>query len=178
VALAVILLVLLLSRVGADVPRALAVSAAVVAGGMTAARLWYVTLQRGEVAGLWARGLCIQGTIAGGALVAVPALLLAGIAVGTFFDATAPGLFYAMAVGRQGCFLAGCCTGCPDRVPVRHLVIRRPGRNPAHPGAAVCGAGELAAGNRRAAGVPGARPRGGRHGVRRDAVRSPAVTDP
>ncbi|MHB1432874.1 MAG: prolipoprotein diacylglyceryl transferase family protein [Streptosporangiaceae bacterium] len=100
VALTVILLVLLLGRVGADVPRALAVSAAVVAGGMTGARLWYVRLQRGEVAGLWAWGLCLQGTIAGGALAAVPALLLAGIAVGTFSDATAPGLFYAMAVGR------------------------------------------------------------------------------
>jgi hypothetical protein len=27
-----------------------------------------------------------------------------------------PGLFHAVAVGKQGCFLAGCCTGCPDRV--------------------------------------------------------------
>ena len=35
------------------------------------------------------------------------------IPVGAFLDATAPGLLWAMAVGRIGCFFAGCCGGPP-----------------------------------------------------------------
>jgi phosphatidylglycerol---prolipoprotein diacylglyceryl transferase len=113
VALALWLLTVLLARVHISTGRALAVSAAVVLAGIVGSRLWYVMLQRGKTEGLVTRGLCIQGTVAGGALAAVPALLIAGIPVGTFFDAATPGLFFAMAVGRQGCFLGGCCTGRP-----------------------------------------------------------------
>ena len=111
VALALWLLTVLLGRVHIGTGRALAVSAAVVLAGIIGSRLWYVMLQRGKTEGLVTQGLCIQGTVAGGALAAVPALLIAGIPVGTFFDAATPGLFFAMAVGRQGCFLGGCCTG-------------------------------------------------------------------
>lgn len=111
VALALGLLLVLLGRVHIGAGRVLAVSAAVIAAGIIGSRLWYVMLQRGKAGGLVVRGLCIQGTVAGGALAAVPGLLIAGIPVGTFFDAAAPGLFFAMAIGRQGCFLAGCCTG-------------------------------------------------------------------
>ena len=32
---------------------------------------------------------------------------------GVFLDATAPGLLFGMAVGRIGCFFAGCCGGPP-----------------------------------------------------------------
>jgi len=38
-------------------------------------------------------------------------LALAGIPIRTFLDISAPGLFFAMAIGRQGCFLHGCCVG-------------------------------------------------------------------
>jgi phosphatidylglycerol:prolipoprotein diacylglycerol transferase len=113
VALALWLLTVLLGRVHIGTGRALAVSAAVILAGIIGSRLWYVMLQRGKTEGLVTQGLCIQGTVAGGALAAVPALLIAGIGVGTFFDAAPPGLFFAMAVGRQGCFLGGCCVGRP-----------------------------------------------------------------
>lgn len=63
------------------------------------ARGWYVMLQRGKVRVLPVRGLCIQGFMAGA--------VLAGIPVGAFFDVAAPGLFVAVAIGRQGCFLTG-----------------------------------------------------------------------
>jgi phosphatidylglycerol:prolipoprotein diacylglycerol transferase len=101
----------LLGRVQIGAGRALAVSAAVVLAGIIGARAWYVMLQRGKTEGLAVRGRCIQGTVAGGALAAVPALMIASIPVGTFFDAATPGLFFAMAAGRQGCFLTGCCGG-------------------------------------------------------------------
>jgi len=35
------------------------------------------------------------------------------ISIGVFLDVTAPGLLVAMAVGRVGCFFAGCCGGPP-----------------------------------------------------------------
>ena len=113
VALALGLLVVLLGRVHIAAGPALAVSGAVILAGIIGARAWYVMLQRGKTEGSAFRGLCIQGTVAGGALAAVPGLLIAGIPVGTFFDAATPGLFFAMAIGRQGCFLTGCCVGRP-----------------------------------------------------------------
>jgi prolipoprotein diacylglyceryltransferase len=35
------------------------------------------------------------------------------VPAGVFLDVTAPGLLFAMAVGRVGCFFAGCCGGPP-----------------------------------------------------------------
>jgi phosphatidylglycerol:prolipoprotein diacylglycerol transferase len=35
------------------------------------------------------------------------------VPAGVFLDVTAPGLLVAMAVGRVGCFFAGCCGGPP-----------------------------------------------------------------
>jgi phosphatidylglycerol:prolipoprotein diacylglycerol transferase len=83
--------------------------------GAAGARGWYVMLERGKVSGLPVRGLCIQGFLAGAVLAGIPGLLLARIPAGTFFDAAAPGVFLAMAIGRQGCFFTGCCAGRPSR---------------------------------------------------------------
>lgn len=113
VAAALAALVVLLARVHAGAGSVLAVALAVSLAGAAGARGWYVMLQRGKVSGLPTRGLCIQGFIAGAALAGIPALLLAGIPAGTFFDAAAPGMFLAMAIGRQGCFFTGCCAGRP-----------------------------------------------------------------
>lgn len=111
VALAV--LGVLLARVHVGAGSAVVVALAASLAGAAGARGWYVMLQRGKVDGLVTRGLCIQGFVAGAVLVGVPGLLLARIPVGTFFDAATPGLFFAMAIGRQGCFFTGCCTGRP-----------------------------------------------------------------
>ena len=110
-AVALAVLVVLLGRVGVGAGGALAVALAASLAGAASARGWYVMLERGKVSGLPVRGLCIQGFLAGAVLAGIPGLLLAGIPVGTFFDAAAPGLFFAMAIGRQGCFLTGCCVG-------------------------------------------------------------------
>jgi phosphatidylglycerol:prolipoprotein diacylglycerol transferase len=95
----------------------LAVAVAACLAGAVGARGWYVMLQRGQVSGLPVCGLAIQGFIVGAALAVVPGLLLAGIPVGAFAGAAAPALFFAMAIGRQGCFLAGCCAGRPTASP-------------------------------------------------------------
>lgn len=112
-AVALTVLAVLLPRVqlGVGAPLLVAVTASLV--GVAGARGWYVMLQRGKVTGLVTRGLCIQGFVAGVVLAGIPGLLLAGVPVGTFFDAATPGLFFAMAIGRQGCFFTGCCVGRP-----------------------------------------------------------------
>lgn len=112
-AVALAVLVVLLARAGVGAGGALAVALAASLAGAAGARGWYVMLQRGKISGLPTRGLCIQGFIAGAVVAAIPGLLLAGIPVGTFFGAAAPGVFFAMAIGRQGCFLTGCCAGRP-----------------------------------------------------------------
>ena len=110
-AAALVLLTALLARVGVRAEGALVVALVASVAGAAGARGWYVMLQRGKVSGLPTRGLCIQGFIAGAVAAAIPGLLLAGIPAGTFFDAAAPGVFLAMAIGRQGCFFTGCCAG-------------------------------------------------------------------
>lgn len=87
----------------------LAVSIAAVASGAIGAKAWYVAVHRARRYDGW----CIQGFIAGAALVGTGALLLLRLPVGVVLDATAPGLFLGVALGRPGCFLAGCCSGRP-----------------------------------------------------------------
>src|SRR5258708_1158788 len=80
-------------------------------GGGAGGGVWDGALKRGNVQGIPTQGLCIQGFVAGLVVVLIPGVLLAGLPLGTFLDVSAPGLFFAMAIGRQGCVLHGCCTG-------------------------------------------------------------------
>ena len=108
---AVAVLAVLLSRVGASPAVGAAVAFGASVAGVVGARVWYLVQRRGTPRGLPTQGLCIQGFITGVVVVAVPSLLLAGIPPLLYLDAVAPGLFVAMALGRQGCFFIGCCTG-------------------------------------------------------------------
>jgi len=92
---------------------ALGISLAASVAGAAGARAWFVALNRGKVQGIPTQGLCIQGFIGATAVVLTGGLALAGLPIGTFLDATTPGLFFGMAIGRQGCFLHGCCVGRP-----------------------------------------------------------------
>ena len=85
----------------------LAVSLSAVVGGVLGAKAWYVIVHRARRYDGW----CIQGFITGGVLVGIIAIALFRLPVGIFLDAAAPGLFFGVAVGRPGCFLAGCCSG-------------------------------------------------------------------
>ena len=57
------------------------------------------------------RGLSSQGLCVGSALVLGAGLVAVRLPVGSVVDAVAPGMFFGMVVGRQGCFFAGCCAG-------------------------------------------------------------------
>jgi phosphatidylglycerol---prolipoprotein diacylglyceryl transferase len=90
--------------------RPLAFSVAAVAAGVVGGKAWYVAVHRGQKADGW----CIQGFVAGAAVVvAAVALAGAGIPAGVYLSAAAPALLIGMAIGRPGCFWAGCCTGRP-----------------------------------------------------------------
>jgi phosphatidylglycerol---prolipoprotein diacylglyceryl transferase len=78
--------------------------------GIAGAKVWYIVLKRREHS---MNGWCIQGFITGATLAAAILLVALGVPAGVFLDVTAPGLLVAMAVGRVGCFFAGCCGGPP-----------------------------------------------------------------
>jgi len=75
--------------------------------GIIGAKLWYIVLYRSI------RGWCIQGFITTAILMATTLLVVLHVPARVFLDVTAPGLLVAMAVGRVGCFFAGCCGGAP-----------------------------------------------------------------
>ena len=87
-----------------------AVSPGAIVVGIVGAKVWYVVLYRRDHL---VNGWCIQGFITGAILAAAILLMILKVPAGVFLDATAPGLLFAMAVGRVGCFFAGCCGGPP-----------------------------------------------------------------
>ncbi len=87
-----------------------AVTLVAIAVGIVGAKVWYMVLHRREHL---LDGWCIQGFIASAPVAAVIMLAALHVPVGVFLDVTAPGLLVAMAVGRVGCFFAGCCGGPP-----------------------------------------------------------------
>jgi phosphatidylglycerol---prolipoprotein diacylglyceryl transferase len=91
------------------VPRSVLVSLLALAAGFLGAKLWYAALHPDEsiLKGGWA----VDGFLFTALLVAIVALVVFGLPVGAYLDATAPGLFFAVAIGRLGCFLTGCCAG-------------------------------------------------------------------
>ncbi len=99
----------ILATRGVPVGRSLLVSLLAVAFGLLGAKVWYGALHPEEsfIKGGWA----VDGFLVVAPIVAVVSLHVFGLPFGAFFDATAPGLFFAIAIGRVGCFLTGCCAG-------------------------------------------------------------------
>jgi phosphatidylglycerol---prolipoprotein diacylglyceryl transferase len=88
----------------------LLISAGAVAAGIVGGKAWYIAVQRGRKFDGW----CVQGFIAGAAIVvAAAAFARPGVPAGVYLGATAPALLIGMAIGRPGCFWAGCCVGRP-----------------------------------------------------------------
>ena len=99
----------ILANEGVQVGRSLIVSLLAIASGLAGAKLWYRALHPGEslIKGGWA----VDGFLIVAPVVAVASMLVLGVPLGAFLDASAPGLFFAVAIGRVGCFLTGCCAG-------------------------------------------------------------------
>jgi phosphatidylglycerol---prolipoprotein diacylglyceryl transferase len=81
-----------------------------IVAGVIGGKGWYIAVHRGRKFDGW----CIQGFVAGAAIVVAAAALAGpGIPAGAYLAAAAPSLLIGMAIGRPGCFWAGCCTGRP-----------------------------------------------------------------
>jgi phosphatidylglycerol:prolipoprotein diacylglycerol transferase len=81
--------------------------------GAVGAKVWHIVKHRNHPEEQGVAGWCIQGFILGAAVTAVIAFWVARIPLGVALDASTPGLMFGMAIGRVGCFLAGCCGGPP-----------------------------------------------------------------
>ncbi len=110
IAVALALQFLVISRDHLVVGSWLTVSLISIAVGIVGAKVWFIVLSRREHR---LNGWCIQGFITGAILAAAILLVALEVPAGVFLDVTAPGLLVAMAVGRVGCFFAGCCGGPP-----------------------------------------------------------------
>lgn len=103
----------ILATSGVAIDRSLTASVLALLSGLVGAKLWSRVLHPGE--SLVGPGWAVDGFLVVAPLVAVGAVLAFGLPVGAYLDATAPGLFLAVAIGRLGCFFTGCCAGRPTR---------------------------------------------------------------
>jgi phosphatidylglycerol:prolipoprotein diacylglycerol transferase len=83
------------------------------AAGAVGAKVWHVVKHRNHPDEQGVAGWTIQGMIVGATATAIVAFWVARVPLGVALDASAPGLMFGMAIGRVGCFLAGCCGGPP-----------------------------------------------------------------
>ena len=99
---------LLLSHGHYSLFRPMLFSVIAIVAGVIGGKGWYIAVHRGKKVDGW----CIQGFVAGAAVVVAAAALAGpGIPAGAYLAAAAPALLIGMAIGRPGCFWAGCCTG-------------------------------------------------------------------
>ncbi|MEX0630389.1 MAG: prolipoprotein diacylglyceryl transferase family protein [Chloroflexota bacterium] len=102
----------LLARANVSVGLTLTVDLVSGLAGLIGAKLMYVLMRpRGAPRQSIAEGLTVDGFLLAAPAVAAVALLTLDVPIGLFLDATAPGLFFGVAIGRLGCFLTGCCAG-------------------------------------------------------------------
>ena len=96
---------------GQSVPsdRPLVASILASVAGLIGAKVWYAVLHPDEslIRGGWA----VDGFLIVAPLAAAFTLYAWELPIGRVLDATAPGIFFAVALGRIGCFLTGCCAG-------------------------------------------------------------------
>jgi phosphatidylglycerol:prolipoprotein diacylglycerol transferase len=89
----------------------LVASALALGVGLIGAKVWYAVLHPGPLRQAILGGWAVDGFLVVAFPVVAVALIATNMPVGAVLDATAPGLFLAVAIGRIACFLTGCCAG-------------------------------------------------------------------
>jgi len=100
-----------LTSVNVSVLQALLVDLLALLSGLFGAKLLYVVLQRRSWRQSIGEGLSVDGFLIVTPIVAGAALVAFNLPIGVFLDASAPALFFGVAIGRLGCFFTGCCAG-------------------------------------------------------------------
>jgi phosphatidylglycerol:prolipoprotein diacylglycerol transferase len=94
--------------------------------GLICGRLAYIAVNTGEFSNLlswlniWKGGIISWGVLLGVILGTIASKLITKIKLSEFYeiiDLMAPYLILAIAIGRIGCFLRGCCFGIPSDLP-------------------------------------------------------------
>ena len=101
------------AKLGLPLGSTLVVSAVAIVSGLIGSKVWSLVLNPGEA--IVGRGWAVDGFLVAAFAAALTSLLLLDLPIGVYLDATAPGLFFAVAIGRLGCFFTGCCAGRPTR---------------------------------------------------------------
>ncbi len=101
----------ILARANVPVSESLVVSLIALVSGLLGAKVWYAVLHPGPWRKALLGGWAVDGFLVVASVVAVAVLLAFGRPIGLYLDATAPGIFFAVAIGRLGCFFTGCCAG-------------------------------------------------------------------
>ena len=101
----------LLARHDVPVTLALAIDLVALLSGLLAAKLLYVALRPHAWRQSIGEGWSVDGFLVVMPAVALGALLALDLPIGAFLDASAPALFFGVAIGRLGCFFTGCCAG-------------------------------------------------------------------
>lgn len=102
----------LLTRANVSVGLALMVDLLALVSGLLLAKLWYLALRpRRSWRQSIGEGWTVDGLVFAAPAVGAAALLAFELPIGLFLDASAPALFFGVAIGRLGCFFTGCCAG-------------------------------------------------------------------
>ena len=104
----------LTERSGRGVLVTLGLSTAASVLGLRGAKVWYLLPHRERPADVMTAataGMCIQGFVVAALATLMLGTAARGQSVGEVLDAAAPGLLFAMPMGRLGCLFGGCCAG-------------------------------------------------------------------
>lgn len=99
----------ILSRQNGPAGAATTVFLLAVLSGLVGAKLWSRVLHPGEK--LVGSGWAVDGFLVVAPIGAILTLIGLNLPIGQYLDAVAPGIFFAVAIGRVGCFFTGCCAG-------------------------------------------------------------------
>ena len=110
-AIALVVQAILLDVRGISPSGPVLVSFVALLAGMLGAKVWYAVLHPGPWKTALLGGWSVDGFFAVAPIVAAAGLVVLGLPAGEALDAVAPGLFLAVAIGRVGCLLTGCCAG-------------------------------------------------------------------
>ena len=101
----------LLARAGLPVLPALLLTTLAAVSGLIAAKGWYIAMHPRTWRKSPAEGWAVDGFLVVLPLVVIAGLVVLELPIGRFVDASTPGLFVGVAIGRLGCFFTGCCAG-------------------------------------------------------------------
>jgi len=117
-ALGLWLMTRLAKKSGLDPDRVMTLALWLLISGLVGSRLMFVLLEPAQfksapwrVLAIWEGGLVFYGGVAAALIVGLILMRRWRMPVLTLLDCVAPGLALAQAIGRLGCFSAGCCYG-------------------------------------------------------------------